>query len=233
MKYILINKDYEKRYSATLEALGFSVVPLPSDDGLNRIVAAHADTLIFDDGKIINEDYLRKLPQFLWNLFTPSKDRPHGNYPHDTVFNALKISQHLFCGKAVSENVIAYAGKQGLDLVTVKQGYAHCATLAIDEKNAAITADRGMAAAMERVGVNVLRISAGHIILEGTEYGFIGGASFVDRDERRIYFFGDISGHPDYRAITDFITNLGFSALSLDGPLTDIGGAIIIRQGDE
>lgn len=233
MKYILINENYEKRYSPALKAMGFSVISLPADNGLNRTVAAHADTLIFDAGRIINEGYLLKLPHFLWDSFAPSKDRPRGNYPYDTVFNALKLGKYIFCGKAVSDSIAAYAVEQELDIIPVKQGYAHCSTLAIDEKNAAITADPGMAAAMERVGINVLRISEGHIALDGAEYGFIGGASFVDRMERRVCFLGDISEHPDYGKISDFIGSLGYSSLSLDGPLTDIGGAVIIRQGDE
>ncbi len=233
MKYILINENYRKRYSHELEAHGFDVVPLPADSGLNRIVAAHADTIIFGDGQIINDNYLKKLPPILWRYFNPSKDRPHGDYPDDTVFNALKVGRHIFCGKAVSGDIMSYANENGLTVIPVKQGYAHCTTLAIDEKNAAITADRGMAAAMERVGVNVLLISEGHILLEGAEYGFIGGASFVDRDSRRVFFFGDISAHPDADKITDFIKELGYTALSLNGPLTDIGGAVILPQDGE
>ncbi len=233
MKYILINENYHKRYFPALEAHGFEVVPLPAAGGLNRIVAAHADTLIFGDGRIINEDYLKKLPSFLWGYFTPSKERPHGNYPDDTVFNVLKVGRHIFCGKAVSGDIISYANENGLTVIPVKQGYAHCTTLAIDEKYSAITADRGMAAAMERVGINVLTISEGHITLEGAKYGFIGGASFVDADTRRVYFFGDISAHPDADKIIDFIENLGYTALALDGSLTDIGGAVILPQDVE
>ncbi len=233
MKYILLNENFEKRFTPALASHGFVTVPLPSAMGLNKTVAAHADTLIFDDGKIINADYLKNLPSFTWSYFTPSKDRPNGNYPNDTVFNVLKIGQHLFCGKSVSGSIIAYTKDKGLITVPVKQGYAHCSTLAIDEKNAAITADRGMAEAMERVGINVLLISEGHISLDGAKYGFIGGASFVECDRRRVYFFGDISAHPDHGKITDFLTRLGYSAISLGGPLTDIGGAVILQQDGE
>lgn len=233
MKYILINENYCARFSAALESNGFEVIPLPADEGLNKIVAAHADTLIFGDGMIISEEYLKRLPRELWRYFTPSKDRPHGNYPNDTVFNAVKLGKHLFCGKAVSNDITVYADQNGLTAAPVKQSYSHCAVLAIDEKNAAITADKGMTTAMERVGVNVLRISEGHIVLDGAEYGFIGGASFVDAHTRCVYFLGDISEHPDYRAITAFIEDIGYSALSLDGPLTDIGGAVIIHTDGE
>lgn len=233
MVYILINEKYEKRFSSVLLDAGFFAIPLPCDNRLNPIVAAHADTLIFSEALIINQYYLARLPEFLHGSFTAVDMTPCGNYPDDTVFNALKIGRYLFGGKSLAASILDFAKAEDLMYIPVKQGYARCSTLPINEKNAAITADPGMAAAMERLSINVLKISPGHIALDGTDYGFIGGASFVSEKDKRIFFFGDIESHPDHLRITEFLHSIGYTAHSLGGELTDIGGAVIVPQDGE
>ena len=76
--------------------------------------------------------------------------------------------------------------------------------------------------------IHVLKISPGHISLPGCKYGFIGGASFIDERAKTVYFFGEIDSHPDATNIISFIEQAGYSVFSLDGELTDFGGAVII-----
>lgn len=231
MPYILLGNPAYQKYADTLKVHGFTPVSLPPDTRLNKIVNTHADTLIFTDGKthIANSEYINKLPEELTNFFTPTNDFPHGEYPTDTVFNALAIRNHIFArADSLSPTIRGYAEKNGYTLVSVKQGYARCSTLALTGASAAITADLGMGTAMAAQGIKVFIISSGHIALEGCKYGFIGGASFVCEVTKTVYLFGDISLHPDGREIVSFIKNNGYSVICLDGALSDYGGAVII-----
>ena len=69
-----------------------------------------------------------------------------------------------------------------------------------------------------------------HLIeLKGYDYGFIGGAGFYDSG--KVYFFGNIKNHPDYDKIKEFIkyNNSIIEIICQDMPITDIGGAVIIK----
>ena len=229
--YILLGAPAFDKYSDRLERFGFTPVALPPEGRVNATVCTHADTLIFACGGeyAANADYVRTLPSFLHKYFITTDETPQGGYPTDAVFNALVVSGKLFAKlNTLSGAVLCIAKKNGLTPVNVRQGYARCSTLALDKVNAAVTADEGMARAMVAHGVDVLRISAGHIALRGCEYGFIGGASFVDETSRRVVFFGDLHAHPDGARIEAFLAHHGYSAVSMDGVLTDFGGAVIV-----
>ena len=240
MPYIIIGSPCFQKYADQLAAYGFTVVLLPSDHGLNAAVSTHADTLVFSDGfvYIMNVDFCEGLPEELRQHFTAVSDRPYGGYPTDTAFNALCIGRHMFARlQSLAPSVRKYAEETGFTLVNVRQGYARCSTLALPGARAAVTADEGMAAAMESVGIEVLRIRPGHIALDGCEYGFIGGASFVyeprnccsiSHRSRSVYFFGDLSRHPDGQVIAGFLAHRGYDAVSLGGELTDFGGAVVM-----
>ena len=231
MRYILLSEIACRKYEKALQSLGFKPIPLAADKRLNQTVSSHADTLIYTNGTvcIANSDYKQALPNEVRTLITGVAESPSGGYPTDAIFNALCIGKLVFARQAsLAEAVKASANSAGYTLVNTNQGYAKCSTLAIPPKNAAITADSGMAKAMERHGVRVLKISPGHISLPGCEYGFIGGASFVCEHTKTVYFFGDITAHPDAEGIISFIKNVGYDVYSLDGELTDFGGAVII-----
>ena len=84
-----------------------------------------------------------------------------------------------------------------------------------------------MAITLEKNGVNVTLISNGGISLPPYDYGFIGGASGVIG--KNVFFFGDISKHPDCKKICSAIENAGYTPVSLsDEELTDLGGIIAI-----
>ncbi len=237
MSYILLGEPAAKIYGGELNKMGLHAIALPRHGRLNAIVSTHADTLIFTHGDtcIINKEYLELLPDCIKNRFIPVNDCPMGTYPTDTVFNAAVCGQFLFARlKSLSPAILSYAEIAGLIPVNVNQGYAKCSTLTLPQTNAAITADEGIAEAMEKVGIDVLKISHGHIALNGCDYGFIGGASFLwerahgESDSRRVVcFFGHISAHPDASAIRNFIENHGYEVLCLSGKLTDFGGAVV------
>ena len=154
-----------------------------------------------------------------------------GKYPANVRLNCLYLSETLYGNmNAADDTVLDYCRNNGIKTIHINQGYARCSTLVVNE-NAVITADKSVEAAMIRNGVEVLKISAGHIRLSGFDYGFIGGASCTLGNT--VYFFGDITKHPDFVKIKAFIRghNSILEILCKNNPLTDIGGAVLTGEG--
>ena len=108
--------------------------------------------------------------------------------------------------------------------VQVPQGYAKCSIVCVDETSI-ITYDAGITKACLAAGLKVLQIAPGHVRLPGYPTGFLGGAS--GRVGREILFNGDLSVHPDFAAIRDFIESRGLSCVHFpDSPLTDVGSIL-------
>ena len=138
----------------------------------------------------------------------------------DSFDNHHDIPKHF-------KNVDAAAKAAGKIPVDVRQGYARCSSAVVDGRSV-ITADPGIAAALMKLGdVDVLTVEPGHVLLPGFDYGFIGGASGRVGDE--LIFSGDLSAHPDFRAIEAFADQRGVRLKCFpEFPLTDIGSIIEI-----
>ena len=68
-------------------------------------------------------------------------------------------------------------------------------------------------------------IRSGNILLNGYDYGFIGGTS--GRIGNEIIFCGNIDDHPDSKEIKDFIHTKGLDVKSFPHyPLTDFGSLL-------
>ncbi len=233
---VIIGRRGYDRFADSLRAAGYDPVPLEGLSGLNEIVADHADTLICEvSGRfLLPRGAVENLPEravrILSGRLRIASVAPRGVYPGDVCLNALTVGKKLFGRLAsLSEDVKTLARDAGFDLVNVKQGYAKCAAARLG--NAVITADRGLSKAIRAAcggSVDLLVIPAGGIKLEGCEYGFIGGASFVDEKRRRAVFFGSLPENFS-REVKDFCAARGYEIIELDGELTDVGGAVILE----
>lgn len=163
------------------------------------------------------------------NTNSPSAPLLSPAYPGDIAYNAACTGKYLIHNlRYTAPGILQYAEKAGMVLIDVKQGYAKCSTVIVDE-DSIITYDRGIAKACSSAGVDVLAIRPGHVLLPGFDTGFIGGAS--GRIDDTICFNGDLSAHPDSRDITDFISERGLRIRSFrEWPLTDIGSIFSLQQ---
>lgn len=152
-------------------------------------------------------------------------DLPGEKYPDDIKFNAACTGKYFIHNlKFTSKKLLKYAIENDLILVNVKQGYAKCSTVVIDEESI-ITYDKGIYDSATKHGINALLISDGGVDLPGYNKGFIGGASGRVGDE--IIFNGDISKHPDYIRIEKFIKSRNLKCKFFSGyNLCDIGSII-------
>jgi len=158
-------------------------------------------------------------------MLRATKEEVCGGYPRCAAFCALVLDGYFVHNlKITAPRLLEAAKRAGLTPVHVRQGYARCACALADGKSA-VTADEGVARALERLpGVSVLRIAPGHILLPGHEYGFIGGASGLLG--KTLVFFGDITAHPDFERIRAFAGERGVTLRWFPFPLTDAGGMV-------
>ncbi len=146
-------------------------------------------------------------------------------YPSDARCNALCLEGYFVHRLDISDKkLLSLAVSRGLKPVNVRQGYTKCSSVVVDG-NSIITADPGVASAVGALpGTEVLRIRPGYVELKGFNTGFIGGAS--GRIGNDIWFNGDITAHPDWRAISQFILCRGLGIRRFDYQLEDIGSLI-------
>lgn len=238
MKSILVDNRISEECERSLLRLGFTVMKLPACKALPKAIESHADTLIFkhQNDLFTYADYCEAASYVFSDLryFYPklkihfTSDVPKDNFPDDCKLNALVMNGRLFArGDSLSDAVLSFAKKSGLSIVNVKQGYPACSVLRLSDTHA-ITADKGLAGALERNGISVSLIQSGEIELFPYEYGFIGGACCVFKDT--VYFFGDYTLHPDKEKIEEAARAAGVSLYSLSKhPLVDLGGALFLE----
>lgn len=146
-------------------------------------------------------------------------------YPGDVRYNACSTGKYFIHNlKFTDEKLLKEARDMGLIPVDVKQGYAKCSIVVVDE-DSIITYDRGIAAACSEAGLDVCLVSPGHVKLDGYPTGFIGGASGRVGDE--VIFNGDLSAHPDFEKIKSFIEGKGLGLrFFAQWSLEDIGSIV-------
>ena len=151
-----------------------------------------------------------------------------GENRHYLAYNCVFLDKYLIHNlKFTSPRVLREAENEALELINVRQGYTKCSCAVIDGRSV-ITADRGIISALRGRDSDVLTVSPGHVLLDGFDYGFIGGT--CGRAGEWMIFNGDLSFHPDGERIRDFIRARGLGIFEVPGkPLYDIGTVITSR----
>ncbi len=147
-------------------------------------------------------------------------------YPDNAAMCAVVLDGFLIHRlDSTAAEILEYCRERGLRPLNVRQGYARCSCVPVDGKSL-ITPDPGIYGALSQVPeLSVLKIREGHVRLPGYPWGFLGGASGRVGDE--IVFNGDLSVHPDFPLIRDFIASRGLGVRFFPGrELTDIGSII-------
>lgn len=199
------------------------VIPTKAVATLERPLDTHTDIQLTKVGEqLICAPSLFPYYKQFFPAVLPGETEPRQPYPFDAAYNCLTVGKRLFHRLDSTDPVVLReATRQGYTLVPVRQGYAACSTLKVSER-AVITADRGMAAAMSRHGIEVCLISEGGIRLFGFPCGFIGGAGGAFEDE--ILMFGECG---DLK-IREFVGKQGKRLVTFEMPAEDFGGMILI-----
>lgn len=205
----------------------FEIIPSPTLKSIAAPVSCHPDMSlalvgdVFVCEKTVFEYYKKILPDV--NLVS-GKTALSPHYPDDIAYNVL-ISENVAIGnfKYTDSVIKEEINKQNIKIFNTNQGYAKCASVVF--QNNIITADSSIFKSAENAGLNALKISEGNVNLPGFNYGFLGGASgFVNG---KLLFFGDISRHPDFEKIKEFISENEIEIDYIENyPLTDVGTII-------
>ena len=213
---------------------GIETIAIKPYSHLDSPVAAHPDMLfcildktVFCYGDYVSENGIDKaLTEHGYKIISVS-NKCECKYPKDISLNVLVMGKCLFCNKKnTALEILEYADLNGYTVYDVKQGYAACSSLVIDE-NTAITSDESIARAIELCGKTVLRISNEQIILPGYNCGFIGGSS--GKIGGRVCFFGNIDTLSDGEQIRKLLKTKNCSIIPImSGRVYDFGGIKII-----
>ena len=230
MTVALVDERIDSAARSALEARGYHTIAMPKCQRLAEAVTSHPDmlTLLLGDTLLTEGGYLSEargifdeigklVPRLKIKAITQTLSP---EYPSDCLLNALVVGDMLFCReRSLSADATELARACGLNIINVNQGYPACTVLALG-KSHAITADRGMAKAMQGVGIEVLLIEDGEI-------------AGVHGD--KVYFIGDLLTHPCGGAIAEFCRGAGLEPISLGGGrLRDLGRIIFIdSDGDD
>lgn len=150
-----------------------------------------------------------------------------GTYPLDIAYNVAISGKYTICNARYTDKTIL--NMQNGEIINVRQGYAKCSILIVDE-NSFITADDGIYKTLKGHNMNVLKIRTGFIELPGQSYGFIGGASGKIA-KNLVVITGDIKTHPDCAGICDFCRNVGVDVYSLGKNIPiDIGSVLPVVE---
>lgn len=215
--------------AAALENMGVHAVPTNRDPRLPKPIAWHPDTQVCALGKktiVLRGSLLAEPFRALGIPIEETAQEPGSRYPQDALCNVLAWHRFALGNRQTADNAVTQAaGEIGLFWIPVKQGYPACSVALVNE-SAAITADPGVAAQLERHQLTVLRIEAGHIRLPGYRMGFIGGCCGKLAPDQ-MAFTGCLDKHPDGQRIRDFLKTYGVAAVELfDGELVDMGGIL-------
>ena len=213
---IHISAEADPRLAEFLRGAGLEIEYFRTEGMVPAALSCHPDIFMCRLGADTDAELIK---------FTDTETVPGSDYPLDIPFNAACTGKHFIHNlRCTAPKLLARARELDMNLINVKQGYAKCSTVIVDE-DSIITYDRGLAKACLAAGMDVLEVTPGHVVLPGYDTGFIGGAS--GRIGDTIYFNGNLEEHPDFERIVRFIEGKGLRVKWFEEwPLTDIGSII-------
>lgn len=205
----------------------------PKCPNLYDAISSHPDIQIFvlNKNKLIvqnqiNENLLEKLRSVGKEIHFSQKTLSN-KYPHDIILNCFILGELFVHNLRYTDSKIIELLPDSIKKINVNQGYSKCSTAIINDK-AIITSDPSIANALSLEKVDVLYLPPGDIILEGMNYGFIGGSCGL-LDEKNIAFFGNLDKYMYGNEVKDFLQkhNVNWHYLS-DGKLIDRGSILML-----
>lgn len=246
MKKVYLSKSVHPALTSYLTQLGYAIELVHHEGITYDPVNSHPDIFMCRFG-------VWEKPQ----IFPGNPEKLTSSYPGNIIYNAVCTDKYFIHNLKYTDPDLLASAKAwkgapggtakdahpsgGLTLIDVPQGYTRCCCLPVDDTSF-ITSDRGIEKLLTDAGADVLLIERGHIELPGFDYGFIGGcgghimvsgvADNADTSMRlqpAIIFNGDLSAHPDFERIAEFIHERDIdTAYFEDYPLTDIGSIIAL-----
>lgn len=228
--------DYRTTYpeKEILSSLGLDIMEIPKCTDLYESINGHVDIQlnIIDKkskkviiNKNLNNIFKNKLNS-LGITYIESKDSLKYTYPNNIILNALSLDDYFIHNlKYTDENLLNE--QKNKVLINVKQGYTKCSCLPVSDK-ALITNDSGIYKTLCNYNFDILLLPPGDIILEGLNYGFIGGTGGLINNNTMV-FFGDLKHYKYGNEVISFLSKYNVKPIYLkNSKLTDRGSLFVI-----
>lgn len=177
----------------------------------------------------VYEHYINILPPHI-NLKCGSCEIAR-TYPSSCAYNIARVGKYIICNTRCAEKtILKHYADNNYEIVHVNQGYAKC-NICVVSSNLIVTEDKGIFNTVSKnCDIAAVLIEPGNIRLDGYDYGFIGGASGLAKDDNMLFFCGNISAHKQRKTICDALKseNVKYTELS-DCPLYDFGSIITFK----
>jgi len=229
-KFAIIDVRASDKILQSIENLGYEIILAKPYPGVSKSCSSHPDIFLFrlSPGEIIyapgtDEKLLQQLEKYGITLIEGC-ERPREGYPREIKYNAIIIGKKLFHRiDSTDRRIIEEAGKRKLELINVRQGYTACSTCLVRE-DLIITADKGIHREAVKRGIESLLIPLQkNILLEGVDWGFIGGAT-GRIDDSRLAVAGSIRSLEDWELIEKYLHEKGVEIINLSHErVTDLG----------
>ena len=206
-----------------------SIIKVPRYSRLYGAIDGHPDIQLAltnsdDFSLIVNRDidlaFLERLNDL--NIkFKLSSEFLGSAYPDNISLNAIVLKNHLIHNLKYTDSSLLDFSKDKVK-VNIKQGYAKCSTVVLQEK-ALITSDKGIYRTLIEHEFDILLLNPGDILLPGLNYGFIGGSTGL-LTSNKLGIFGDLSYYNQGNEVLKFLKKYDIEPISLrKGPLVDRG----------
>lgn len=217
-----------------LKSLGLSILEIPKCNNLYKSIDGHVDIQlnIIDKKskkviihKDISETFKEKLKKFNISYIESSNSLKY-SYPDNIFLNALILNNYFIHNlKYTDENLLVTQNNK--NLINVKQGYTKCSCLPVSDK-ALITSDIGIYNILIKHDFDILLLPPGDIILEGLDYGFIGGVGGLI-NKNLMAFFGNLDLYLYGGKVKSFLKKYNVTPIYLmDEKLHDRGSLLVL-----
>ena len=213
-----------------IESFGIEIVETVAHPNLYEAVKGHPDLMgcpLKNITIIVPYLYSKKYKDFERFSTQIGATLIEKKYPNHIKYNVATFGRHaLGYFKYVDKAIISVLESLKISLINTIQGYSKCSTLILDSNNL-VTSDISIFKAINEIyGMNIAMINSGDIILEGFEYGFIGGASSLI-DNKKVAFMGSLEHYNNGKAIINVLDSLEIDAVFLaNSKLQDYGSMV-------
>lgn len=194
----------------SLKNLGVKIIKVPPCNNLYNAIKGHVDIQLNILSKIekkvivqkdISDDFKKELLTSNIN-FIESKSSLGEKYPSNIALNALILDNYFIHNLNFSDEILLESQKNKT-LVNVKQGYTKCSSLVVND-NSIITSDKGIYNSLLKYNFDILLVPPGDIILDGLDYGFIGGTGGLINSST-MAFFGSLEKYAYGKEVKKFL----------------------------
>lgn len=232
MKCCFVDYRISFEEHTNLKSMGLNILKVPKFNKLYMAIDGHPDIQIH----VIDKNTLMVHPDidksFLTNLekqhinYIFSKKRLLEKYPDNISLNAVNLKDYFIHNLSNTDNYLLSL-VNNKKLISVKQGYTKCSCAIVNDK-AIITSDKAIAKTLTKEDFDILLLPPGDIILQGLDYGFIGGCCGLISPDK-MAFFGDLRNYLYGELVLKFLNKYNIKPIYLStGKLIDRGSILVL-----